>query len=73
MRCHICGGEFDRTVTDLPFRTGGTTIVIVKGVPALECENCSEFSLPDDVMARVDQLLARVDEAAELEVVRYAA
>ena len=73
MKCHVCGGCFEHTVTDLPFRTGGTTIVIVKGVPALECENCSEFSLTDAVMEKVDRLLARVDAAAELEVVRYAA
>jgi hypothetical protein len=34
---------------------------------------CTEYLLEDAVMSRVDELLGRVDSAAELEVVKYAA
>jgi YgiT-type zinc finger domain-containing protein len=60
-------------VTDLPFKVSETTIVILKGLPVLQCDNCSEYLLEDRVMDRVEQILQRVDAAAELEVIRYAA
>ncbi|MBW2023026.1 MAG: YgiT-type zinc finger protein, partial [Deltaproteobacteria bacterium] len=37
MKCHICGGDMSKTVTDLPFKLDKDTIVIVKGVPVQEC------------------------------------
>ena len=73
MKCHVCGGRLEPSTTDLPFRTGPSAIVIIKGVPALECTNCPEFLLEDPVMERVEGLLSRTDEAAELEIVAYAA
>jgi len=42
------------------------TIVILKGLPVLQCDNCREYLLEDVVMHRVDT-------AAELEIIRYAA
>jgi YgiT-type zinc finger domain-containing protein len=59
-------------VTDLPFKLSAT-IVIVKSLPVLQCERCSEYALEDDVMARVDSILERADVNAELEIIRYAA
>jgi len=49
------------------------TIVIVKDLPVLQCGNCTEYLIEDNVMRRVDQILAAVAGAAELEVIRYAA
>jgi YgiT-type zinc finger domain-containing protein len=60
-------------VTDLPFKVSESTIVILKGLPVLQCEDCGEYLLDDPVMNRVGQILERVDPAAELEVIRYAA
>jgi YgiT-type zinc finger domain-containing protein len=59
--------------TDLPFKVRERTIVILKGLPAFQCERCAEYSLGDATFARVEQLLARVDIGAELEIIAFAA
>lgn len=38
-------------VTDLPFKVGDSSIVIVKGLPAIQCPRCNEYLLADAVMA----------------------
>jgi hypothetical protein len=56
-----------------PFKLSETTIVIVKALPVLQCEGCSEYALEDQVMERVDAILERADPSVELEIIRYAA
>jgi YgiT-type zinc finger domain-containing protein len=73
MKCAVCGSELRATKTDLPFKVRETTIVIFKDLPVLQCSNCTEYSLRDGVMVKVDEMLARVSGDAELEIVRYAA
>lgn len=73
MKCRICGGLLHQHVTDLPFKVGDSTIVILKALPVLQCRQCGEVEIEHAVMLRVDQHLSSVDEAAELEVIRYAA
>lgn len=73
MKCHVCGSKLRPSITDLPFKVSDTTIVILKGLPVLQCDNCSEYLLEDPVMSRVEDILQRVDDAAELEIIRYAA
>jgi len=73
MKCHVCGGEMHAIVTDLPFKPNQKTIVILKELPVLQCERCSEYLLEDRVMERVETLIGKVDKGAELEIVRYAA
>lgn len=73
MKCHQCGSEFEQIKTDLPFKVSDTAIVVVKGVPVLQCQGCREYLLEDEVMARIDAILDRFDGNAELEVVPYAA
>ncbi len=73
MKCHMCGSKLRPLITDLPFKISETTIVILKALPVLQCENCSEYALEDTVMERVEQMLERVNAAAELEIIRYAA
>jgi len=60
-------------ITDLPFKLSEERIVIFKQLPVLQCEACREYLIEDAVMARIDTMLARVDNTAELEVIRYAA
>ena len=71
--CRVCGGSQHQVHTDLPFKVSEATIVILKDTPALQCSNCSEYSLDDVVMERVDGLLAAVNRSAELEIIRFAA
>ena len=60
-------------VTDLPFKIGDFSIMIVKALPVLQCRQCGDTELEQSIMLRVDQLLSAVDGSAELEVIRFAA
>lgn len=73
MKCHVCGSQMSPLTTDLPFKVSEATIVIIKGLPVWQCDNCSEYLLEDPVMSRAEEILRAVDSAAELEIVRYAA
>ena len=73
MKCHVCGAQMNPRVTDLPFKISDSSIVIVRGLPVVQCESCREYLIEDAVMRRVDELLSSADKSAELEVVRYAA
>ena len=73
MRCRICGGVLEARITDLPFKVGDFSIMILKAIPVLQCRQCGETELEHQTMLRVDQLLFAIDKAAELEVIRFAA
>ena len=73
MKCHVCGATMRSLITDLPFKTSETTIVILKGLPVFQCDSCSEYLLDDPVLKRVEKILEKADTVAELEVIRYAA
>ena len=73
MRCRICGGQMESRVTDLPFKIGDSAIVILRSLPVFQCRQCGDTELEQKTMQRVDQLLASVDKAAQLEVILYAA
>jgi len=73
MTCHTCGAPMSSLVTSLPFKTSPVTIVILKNLPVMQCDNCSGYLLDDPVMERVDSILNNVDSSAEVEVVSYAA
>jgi YgiT-type zinc finger domain-containing protein len=60
-------------ITDLPFKLTEATIVILKGVPVLQCDDCREYLLDDSVLECVEKSLEKADVAAEIEVLRYAA
>lgn len=73
MRCTICGAEVTATRTDLPFKLRETTIVILRSLPVLQCTNCPEYLIEDEVLSQVDRILGAVPAGAEVEVIRYAA
>jgi len=73
MKCHICGGELEKIVTDLPFKVSQGSIIIIKRLPVLQCRNCSEYLIKDPVMQKVDKLLNKVNTAVEVEILNYAA
>ena len=73
MKCTVCGSHMESICTDLPFKMSEQRIVILKQIPVLQCAACREYLIEDTVMERVDNLLARADTTAELEVIRYAA
>lgn len=73
MKCHVCGGQLQNMVTDLPIKTGPRRIVIVKDLPLLQCNSCGEYLFEDKIMEEVKLMFAKADQQAELEIVRYAA
>jgi YgiT-type zinc finger domain-containing protein len=58
--------------TDLPFKVTARTIVILKQLPVLQCEQCGEYSIEDSVFSKVEALLSKANAAAELEIVPFA-
>ncbi len=73
MKCTVCGAGMRSTRSDLPFKTTQKTIVILKSLPVLQCENFAHYLIEDAVLGRVDKILATSNGAAELEIVPYAA
>ncbi len=73
MRCHVCGAKMQSIITDLPFKVNDSTIIIMKELPVIQCDSCSEYLLDDPVLKRVDAIIEKVDVASELEIIRYAA
>ena len=73
MKCHVCGSKMKSIITNLPFKVNETTIVILKDLPVLQCDSCSEYLLDDHVLKSVDEILRKIDTAAGLEVIKYAA
>ena len=73
MTCHNCGGKLEKIFSDLPFKLEHDSIIIIKKLPVLQCENCSEYLIEDTVMEKVDLILDKIDKTAELEILSYAA
>jgi len=72
MNCHNCGGKLEKVITDLPFKVENGSIIIIKKLPVLQCQNCNEYLIEDAVMEKVDDILKKVDRTAELEILSYA-
>ena len=73
MKCAVCGGQLRPTSSDLPFKIGVRAIVILRALPLLQCEGCAQYLIEDPVFARVEEILDRVGDDAELDVIRVAA
>jgi YgiT-type zinc finger domain-containing protein len=73
MKCTMCGSEMEHVTGDLPFKVRPKSIVIVKGLPLWQCENCDEYLLDDDIMEQVDAMLANLRDGAEVEILSFAA
>lgn len=72
MNCHNCGGNLEKVITDLPFKISQSSIIIIKKLPILQCQNCNEYMIEDAVMENVDCVLSKIDSTAELEILNYA-
>ncbi|MBU0568660.1 YgiT-type zinc finger protein [bacterium] len=61
MICHNCGEKLEKVITDLPFKIDRNSIIIIKQLPILQCQNCNEYLIEDPVMGKVDSILDKVD------------
>lgn len=73
VKCHLCGSRMESLRTDMPFKLENQRIIVVKGIPVEQCSSCGEYIIHDPIMERLDALFASMDEAAELEIRRFAA
>lgn len=73
MNCNVCGSNLKNITTDLPFKIKQNSIIIIKDLPVMQCENCNEYLIEDGVLEKVDLILSKTDSTAELEILRYAA
>lgn len=73
MKCHACGVPMRRVVTDLPFRVNRSVMIILKGLPYVECSECGAYVLEEEVMERVHEIVGRLRYPSHLEAVLYAA
>jgi YgiT-type zinc finger domain-containing protein len=62
-----------KIITDLPFKTDIHAIIIIKNLPVLQCGNCSEYLIEDQIMQKVDDIINRMDRGAEVEILNFAA
>ena len=74
MQCVICKqGDTYPGETRVTLERDGST-VIIKGVPAMICDNCGEYYLDETMTARVLSIAEQaVDQGTEVEVRRFAA
>ncbi|MFA5805709.1 MAG: YgiT-type zinc finger protein [Melioribacteraceae bacterium] len=72
MKCYNCGGKLEKVITDLPFKLHQDSIAIIKKLPVLQCINCREYLLEDNVMEIVDKRLSKIGKNVELEILSYA-
>ena len=72
MICHNCGNSLENITTNVPFNLNGDCIVIIKRLPVLQCQNCYEYVIEDEVLEKVDMILNEMDTKSELEVLSYA-
>lgn len=73
MICHVCGAKMSQVITDLPFKLRDTGIVVIKGLPVIQCESCREYLLEDAVMEQIEGILDHAGKSIEFEVVKFAA
>ena len=72
IECHNCGGNLENLITNLPFKLNDNCIAIIKELPVLQCQNCNEYVIEDQVLEKVDSILNKIDTTAELEILSYA-
>ena len=72
MICPICKGNMEEDIVNFPVDLK-TRFVLIKGVPALVCEQCGEFFIDDKIHIQIEHIIKKVKELnVELEVIKFA-
>lgn len=70
-RCYFCGGRLEPGPATLPFVVG-SSVAVLKHVPAEVCTQCGEAILTSEIAAAVDRLLKQVQRSGfEVSVIPY--
>lgn len=62
MKCPFCETELQEGKTTLTFQMEGNKVIVVKGVPALICEECGEESIGIKDSRVVEKLVKKAIE-----------
>lgn len=57
--CTHCGGTAQRVLRPYAVERGGT-LIVVRDVPMLECDDCAETYFTTEVMRELDRVIADV-------------
>ncbi len=71
MICNNCGTNLENLITNLPFNLNDDCIVIIKRLPVLQCRNCYEYVIEDEILEKVDVILNKMNTNTELEILSY--
>jgi YgiT-type zinc finger domain-containing protein len=70
-RCYFCGGKLEPGLATIPFVVG-SSIVVIKQVPAEICTQCGEAIMSSEVAAIVDRLLKQTQQFGfEVSIITY--
>ena len=61
MKCPMCKGIMNSSRTTLPYEFGEDRLIVIKGVPALICDQCGEVFIDIEV-ARIAADIAKTSE-----------
>ncbi|MCB1158700.1 MAG: YgiT-type zinc finger protein [Leptospiraceae bacterium] len=61
VKCHICGGLMSGIHTDLPYKVDDKETIVVKQMPALQCNNCHQIILEEDTMQSLDGIIKQLE------------
>ena len=71
MHCFMCKGNLYELLTTYMIDLG-STIVIIKNVPSLVCEQCGEVSYSDEVAQELEKIINKVkNTTTEIAVLNY--
>jgi len=71
MKCFICKGDMINKKTNYILDLDGS-IIIVKNVPSLVCDQCGEVFYENEVMKRIEKIVDLFKNAlAEIAIVNY--
>jgi len=71
MHCFMCKGNLNESLTTYMIDLG-STIVIIKNVPSLVCEQCGEVSYSDEVAQELEKIINKIkNTTTEIVVLNY--
>lgn len=62
MTCPSCKAEMVEGKTNLPYELGNDRFIVVKDVPALVCQQCSETYIEAIALRAVEKLIAAAEK-----------
>jgi YgiT-type zinc finger domain-containing protein len=71
MKCPTCGGAVKQGVTNLPIELE-TGLLYFKHVPADICEQCDDVFIPDNIAAKIEEIVdAAKQQKVDIEVIDF--